>query len=109
MGRDGYLPPGCTQDECDRAQPGYWDEPEDDEEEPENERDNRMTKIVKPVRGSDLTYHVDLDPAGNHLVKVEKTRRQLPHGYGWSTPTYFQTIKPNSQNWKRAVRAAENS
>ena len=23
----GYLPPGCTQRECDEAQPGYWDEP----------------------------------------------------------------------------------
>jgi len=25
MSRDGYLPPGCTQRECDMAQPGYWD------------------------------------------------------------------------------------
>ena len=24
----GYLPPGCTQQECDEAQPGYWDEPQ---------------------------------------------------------------------------------
>lgn len=23
----GNLPPGCTQRECDEAQPGYWDEP----------------------------------------------------------------------------------
>jgi hypothetical protein len=23
----GYLPPGCTQDECDRAQGGYFDAP----------------------------------------------------------------------------------
>lgn len=23
----GYLPPGCTQQECDEAQPGYWDPP----------------------------------------------------------------------------------
>lgn len=22
----GHLPPGCTQDECDRAQPGYYDD-----------------------------------------------------------------------------------
>lgn len=22
----GYLPDGCTQRECDEAQPGYWDE-----------------------------------------------------------------------------------
>ena len=29
----GYLPPGCTQDECDQAQPGYWDDPEDGEDE----------------------------------------------------------------------------
>ena len=28
MSNDGYLPPGCTQKECDQAQPGYWDEPE---------------------------------------------------------------------------------
>jgi hypothetical protein len=27
----GYLPPGCTQRECDEAQPGYWDEPDMDE------------------------------------------------------------------------------
>ena len=27
----GYLPPGCTQLECDMAQPGYWDEPEEEE------------------------------------------------------------------------------
>ncbi len=26
MSRDGFLPPGCTQRECDVAQPGYWDE-----------------------------------------------------------------------------------
>lgn len=24
----GNLPPGCTQRECDEAQPGYWDSPE---------------------------------------------------------------------------------
>lgn len=24
----GYLPPGCTQTECDQAQPGYWDDEE---------------------------------------------------------------------------------
>lgn len=24
----GYLPPGCTQRECDMAQPGYWDAPQ---------------------------------------------------------------------------------
>lgn len=24
----GYLPPGCTQRECDEAQPGYWDPPQ---------------------------------------------------------------------------------
>jgi DnaJ-class molecular chaperone len=24
----GYLPPGCTQQECDEAQPGYWDPPQ---------------------------------------------------------------------------------
>lgn len=24
----GYLPPGCTQTECDQAQPGYWDPPQ---------------------------------------------------------------------------------
>jgi DnaJ-class molecular chaperone len=28
MSRDGYLPPGCTQLECDMAQPGYWDPPQ---------------------------------------------------------------------------------
>jgi hypothetical protein len=28
MSRDGYLPPGCTQQECDEAQPGYWDPPQ---------------------------------------------------------------------------------
>lgn len=28
MSRDGYLPPGCTQRECDEAQPGYWDPPQ---------------------------------------------------------------------------------
>ncbi len=34
MSRDGLLPPGCTQRECDMAQPGYWDdEPEPREEE----------------------------------------------------------------------------
>lgn len=27
----GNLPPGCTQRECDMAQPGYWDEPPEDE------------------------------------------------------------------------------
>ena len=31
MSRDGYLPPGCTQQMCDEAAPGYWDEPEADE------------------------------------------------------------------------------
>ena len=25
----GYLPPGCTQTECDQAQPGYWDDDRD--------------------------------------------------------------------------------
>jgi hypothetical protein len=29
----GHLPPGCTQRECDMAQPGYWDEPHDEEPE----------------------------------------------------------------------------
>ncbi len=24
----GYLPDGCTQRECDEAQPGYWDVPQ---------------------------------------------------------------------------------
>ena len=24
----GYLPDGCTQRECDEAQPGYWDPPQ---------------------------------------------------------------------------------
>lgn len=64
------------------------------------------TRIVRPASTGGVRYHVDLDPAGNHLVRVEKTRRQLPHGYGWTSPTYFQTIKPNSQNWRRAVRLA---
>lgn len=31
----GNLPPGCTQDECDRAQPGYWDDEPDYEPEPD--------------------------------------------------------------------------
>lgn len=28
----GYLPPGCTQRECDEAQGGYWDEPAAEDE-----------------------------------------------------------------------------
>jgi len=35
MSRDGYLPPGCTQQMCDEAAPGYWDEPEEEDESPE--------------------------------------------------------------------------
>lgn len=31
----GHLPPGCTQRECDEAQPGYYDEPMDDDTCPE--------------------------------------------------------------------------
>jgi DnaJ-class molecular chaperone len=28
MSRDGWLPPGVTDDDIDREAPGYWDEPE---------------------------------------------------------------------------------
>lgn len=31
----GYLPPGCTQRECDMAQPGYWDDDSCDDLPPE--------------------------------------------------------------------------
>jgi hypothetical protein len=38
----GYLPDGCTQRECDEAQPGYWDEPPSEAEELASEIDRLM-------------------------------------------------------------------
>jgi len=49
---DPYLPPGCTQRECDEAQPGYWDEPEPDEAPEQYECDccARMTPVDQLAR-----------------------------------------------------------
>lgn len=38
----GAYPPGCTQTECDQAQPGYWDEPLSETDELESHIDALM-------------------------------------------------------------------
>ena len=50
----GYLPPGCTQRECDEAQPGYWDEPEDEfEDEPDECECGEDTRVCPPAGPDD--------------------------------------------------------
>ena len=51
MSRDGYLPPGCTQLECDMAQPGYWDEPKENEMPEPTQAQYAMMQIIQVLCG----------------------------------------------------------
>lgn len=57
----GNLPPGCTQQMCDEAQPGYWDEPPAERDD-EDIRFCTETALSKASRFDAIASTIENDP-----------------------------------------------
>jgi hypothetical protein len=86
MSRDGYLPPGCTQQQCDEAQPGYWDE------EPPPKRGRPLLEPGKP-RADSITFRLRR-PLGAQLRKTAaENGRSLAQEIVWRLEMSFLADK----------------